>query len=64
MNLKQQIALARTVEISTFGQFATVGYTAYQTNSWSVLAFSLALFIFLIGVQYTLLGLETEKGEA
>lgn len=63
MNTEQKKAFARVCEVSAFGQFATVGYSAYQTHDWLILASSFALFVILIIIEYVILGINFDQEE-
>lgn len=61
MNKEQKHFLARVVEISAFGQFGAIGYTAYLENNWFSVALSLSLLSMLLISAYAILGLDIRK---
>lgn len=61
MNIDQQKALARICEVSAFGQFASVGYKAFESGNWYMFLASFILFIIILLIEYAILSLNADK---
>ncbi|CAN8140386.1 conserved hypothetical protein [uncultured Thiomicrorhabdus sp.] len=62
MNQEQKSFVARAIEISAFGQFGAVGYTAFQESNWLVLVVSGLCLVFFLVIAYTVLSIDTVDG--
>lgn len=52
MNKEQARHIAGTLRAIAFAQFATYGYVAFQQETWSAVAISSILFIWLEGLSF------------
>ncbi|WP_130537675.1 hypothetical protein [Thiomicrorhabdus indica] len=59
MNQEQKTFLARTVEITAFGQFGAFGYPALLKNDWIIVAITCLAVLVLLATTYAILSINT-----
>lgn len=59
MNQEQKTFLARTVEITAFGQFGAFGYPALLKSDWIIVAITCFVLSILLGTTYAILSINT-----
>lgn len=62
MNHDQKHFLARVVEISAFGQFGAVGYTAFKESNWIAFSITGACLVLLLVIAYAILSISVIEG--